>query len=502
MTPPAGGTGRLARGLSATARAIVFADVVDAELDTELRHSSTVDLAHVVMLERAGLIGAPTAAVLLTHIQALRDNGFAPLRGRHAPRGAYLLYEEHLIGVTGIEHGGKLHLGRSRNDLKATTLRLRLRERIAVLLRETLRSSAVLLSAARRHRATVMPAYTQYQPAVPITYGHWLLGAATAMGRHVEDLFAVEGSLRECPLGASAIGGSDLPIDAAVTARLLGFDGPVPNSVDAVAARDHVLRALAAAGALAVTASRLATDLLLWCTAENPLLSLPDELVGSSSAMPQKRNPFLLEHVRAKSAHVAAAWTAAAGAMHGTPFGNSVEAGTEGTSPVWDGLATTLDALVLLRLVLTRARPRGADMLERADTGGTTATALANRLTRRGMPFRAAHRVVGEAVREVCAAGPVSGDRLATAVARRARDLGGSDADLDRELRACTVSRVTELSDYGGGPGPASFAAGFGAAAGKWAADVARLGELRRGWAGAETELARAVAALTARSGS
>ena len=489
-------TGRISRGLSATARHIVFGDQVDTELDSDLSFSSTVDLAHAVMLERTGLVDRETARVLLLAVQQLRDTSFAPLRGRHAPRGAYLLYEDHLIATTGMDHGGKLHLGRSRNDLKATVLRLRLRDEIRAQLRRTLRLVAVMLSAARRHRGTVMPAYTQYQPAVPITYGHWLLGACTAMGRHVDDLFEAHRSLSECPLGAGAIGGSDLAIDCALTARLLGFDVPVRNSVDAVASRDQVLRVLSAAAAQAVTMSRLATDLILWTTAADPLLTLPDQLVGSSSAMPQKRNPFLLEHVRAKSAHVAAAWQAAAGAMHATPFGNSVEAGTEGVQPTWGGLAATSDAVTLLTLVFAHARPRAASMSKRADTGGTTATALANRLTERGIAFRAAHRMVGEAVRTVEANGGISAARLATAVAARLRDLGDMHP-VDRTLTTCTPGRAVESSEYGGGPGPRSFASGFDAAAASWVTGTAQLAELDAARSGAATELAQAVAALT-----
>lgn len=486
---PADSTGRITGSLSPTARGIVFGAVVDTELDTDLPYSATVDLAHVVMLERAGLLDRETAAALACAVEGLRANGFAPLRGRHAPRGAYLLYESWLIDRTGMNVGGKLHIGRSRNDLKATVLRLRLRERLRELLGETSRLSAVLLSVARRHRETVMPAFTQYQPAVPITYGHWLLGAATAVGRHLRDLAEAERTLDECPLGAGAIGGTELPIDPALTARLLGFDRPAGNSVDAVAARDHVPRTLAAAAGLATTMSRLAGDLLLWSTAERPLLTLPDELVGSSSAMPQKRNPFLLEHVRAKSAHVVGAWTAASGAMHGVPFGNSVEVGTEGVAPAWAGLDTTEDAVILLRLVVTLARPDPDAMAARAESGGTTATALANRLTEHGVPFRLAHRVVGAAVAE---AGPLTADGLVEAVRRHASDLVDPGA-----LAACTPADVAASANYGGGPGLVAFDAAFARLATEWRLAVSRLAELRARAARADTELASAVAELT-----
>ena len=164
-----------------------------------------------------------------------------------------------------------------------------------------------------------MPGYTHYQAAVPTTYGHHLGGVAGAIDRDLEALAAASAGLDTSPLGAGVGHGTTQPIAPVRTAALLGFERPAPHSLDAVASRDVVLRLLAAAAVLGVTASRLAADLLLWTTAEFAFLELPDELVGSSSAMPQKRNPFLLEHVKGRSARAAGAFVAAATAMHASP---------------------------------------------------------------------------------------------------------------------------------------------------------------------------------------
>src|SRR5262249_17458275 len=200
----------------------------------------------------------------------------------------------------------------ARNDLNATVLRIRLRQPILRLLSESLRLQAVLLRRARKFRRIVMPAYTHYQAAVPVTYGHYLAGVAGALERDILGLIEGSRELDFCPLGAGSVGGTTLPIDQQRTASLLGFSGPVLHSIDAVASRDIVTRMLAAISILGITLSRLAADLLLWTTSEFGFLKLPDRLVGSSSMMPQKRNPFILEHVQGRSAAAIGAFVAAA----------------------------------------------------------------------------------------------------------------------------------------------------------------------------------------------
>jgi argininosuccinate lyase len=201
-----------------------------------------------------------------------------------------------------------------------------------------------------------MPVHTHHQAAMPVTYGWYLLGVATALGRDLDALRTAAAGLDACPLGAGAVAGTDLPIDPARTARLLGFAGPAAHALDAVASRDVPLRVLGAAAGLAVTLSRLAADLQLWSTAEFGFVHFPDRLVGGSSAMPQKRNAFLLEHVRAKPAQALGAWAAAASAMAATPFTNSIEVGTEAVASVWTGLAAAEQAVLLAQVLVAGAR--------------------------------------------------------------------------------------------------------------------------------------------------
>lgn len=462
MTRAHARTGRISHGLVDRAARIVFGDTADAAIDAELVPITMVDEAHLVMLAERGLVDTDRAAGLLTEIRALRANGFAPLRGTPAPRGVYLRYEGHLIDTLGVHVGGVLHTGRSRNDLKATVHHLRLRVSVIEALRALLRLQAVLLSVARRHRATVMPAYSQFQPATPISYGYYLCGVGESLSRDIQGLLVACEGLLECPLGAAAGAGTDVAIDPARTADLLGFTAPLAHAAYAVASRDTAVRILSAAVLAGVTLSRLSADLQLWSTQEFDLVWFPDSLVGSSSVMPQKRNPFLLEHIRGGAGALVGAWTTAVTTMKSVPFGNSVEVGTEAVAPVLPGVDRLTDIVELAISTVAGARPNPQAMSRDADRGFTVATALANRLVAQHVPFRAAHSVVGTLVTELIADGvgapsEVAPDILATRLTALLAAAGVpvrirlSAADLDPVVAAAAA-------DFGGGPGPRSFA--------------------------------------------
>jgi len=476
-------TGRIRRPLSPTARRIVFGEPGPAPSELEL--ITQVDRAHLVMLAEQALVDRAAAAALLAEIELLRAANFAPLHGVEARRGQYLLYEDWLADRLGERTAGILRTGRSRNDLNATVLQLRLRPPVERILTATLRLQAVLLAGARRHAGTVMPGYTHYQPAVPTTYGHHLGGVARALDRDLAALGAAAAGLDTSPLGAGVGHGTALAIAPARTAALLGFERPAPHALDAVASRDIVLRLLAAAAILGVTASRLGADLLLWTTAEFAFLELPDELVGSSSAMPQKRNPFLLEHVKGRSARAAGAFVAAAMAMHAAPFGNSVAVGTEGCAGVTEALAAAADSVTLLRLVVSGARPQRDAMMTRAIAGETTATAAAERLVlEHGVSFREAHHLVGRLLTE---ADENQRRSSPTPVVGQERRIGPDALD---------PVAIARAARFGGGPGgPAAL----DDLRHRRAAIAAEMAERAGRWRRADIDLAAAVAHLSGR---
>ncbi|UFR04804.1 argininosuccinate lyase [Streptomyces sp. Go40/10] len=432
--PGAQDTGRLTRTLAPRTRRIVYGEQGPDDIRRELEPITTVDLAHIVMLVRSGLLPGTAGAHLVTAVRELRDSGFRALDGLDAPRGAYLMYEGHLSDALGADVGGKLHTARSRNDLKATVTAMRLRDELTGLYRELMRQQGVLLARARAHADVVMPLYTHFQPAMPVSYGYYLAGIAAALDRDLAALAHTVDELDRCPLGAGAVAGTDLPINPEHTAALLGFTAPPLHATDAVAARDTLLRALAVVASAALTLSRLATDLQLWSTQEFGFLHFPERLVGGSSAMPQKRNAFLLEHVKAKAAIAVGAWTAAASAMKSTPFTNSIEVGTEAVSVAWPALAAVRDQILLGQVLVSGARPVAERMADRAREGFVTATVVANRMVAQGVPFRTAHHVVGAAVRRAVESGET--------------ELTGLDGTGLPELHEV----VADL-DRGGGPG-------------------------------------------------
>ena len=487
-------TGRIRRGLSPGARRIVFGGHLDDAIRDELPAYVQVDRAHLVMLVERGLLPRESGRRLLAAMDGLVAAEYAPLRGRPATRGLYLLYEGWLVETLGEAVGGAVHLGRSRNDINATVLRLRLRPVYHRLVREVLRLLAVLVRRAGRHAGDTMPVYTHFQAALPITYGHYLAGVAVALQRDLRGLEAAAADLARCPLGAGAAGGTTVPIDPERTARLLGFGEGVLHSVDAVASRDVVLRLLGAATVLGVTLSRLATDLQLWSTAEFDLVRFPDELVGSSSMMPQKRNAFLLEHIKGRGGAPLGAFTAAAMAMHATPFSNSVAVGTEGVKPLWGALGELSEAVTLARLVVAGARPQPARMRQRAEEGFTAATELANRLVLgTGTSFRAAHHRVGELVSEAAD----RGEPLAQAAGRLFRE-HGLPAD---EARWLDPDVVAAGAAHGGGPAAESLARILAGLRRDWTHAARRMAAESRGWAEGARALDAAVAAVLADDG-
>ncbi|MEU4985652.1 argininosuccinate lyase [Streptomyces sp. NPDC021969] len=431
-------TGRLTGTLAPRTRRIVYGEQSPGEIRRELEPITTVDLAHVVMLAENGLLPGEAAARLIDAVRRLRAGGFRELEGLDAPRGAYLMYEGHLSAELGPDVGGRLHTARSRNDIKATVTAMRLRDELTGLHGELMRQQGVLLARTRAYADVVMPVYTHFQPAMPVTYGYYLAGIAAALDRDLAALRHTVGELDRCPLGAGAVAGTDLRVDPERTAVLLGFSAPPLHATDAVGARDTLLRGLAVTASAAVTLSRLATDLQLWSTQEFGFVDFPERLVGGSSAMPQKRNAFLLEHVKAKAALAIGAWTAAASAMKSTPFTNSIEVGTEAVSAAWPALAAVRDAIQLGQVLVSGARPAAERMETRAKEGFVTATVVANRMVAQGVPFRTAHHTVGTAVRRAVESG--------------ATELAAPTPDGPRTPPAALHEVVAQLN-RGGGPG-------------------------------------------------
>lgn len=286
-----------------------------------------------------------------------------------------------------------------------------------------------------------MSLYTHSQPGVPITLGHYYAGVATALVRGLgAGIAAVGQDLELCPLGAAAGGGTSMELDHQRAAVLLGFSDAIPNSVDAVASRDYCLVALVHLALFANVASRLAADLAEWTSFEYGFLELPDDLTGSSSAMPQKRNAFFLEHVRGMAGRVCGASVGGLVAAQGVPFTNHIAVGTEAVAELTDATQSTSAVARLLRMHVAAGQPVLSRMLHSAEAGHTVALFLTERLVEQGVPFRAAHRRVGGLVLD------------AILQQRSLRDVALDTDDCADVARDLTVENALRSSSKGAGP--------------------------------------------------
>ncbi|MBV8771119.1 MAG: argininosuccinate lyase, partial [Deltaproteobacteria bacterium] len=268
------------------------------------RHDIQGSIAHARMLAGVGLLTSREANAIkegLKEIEGEIDNG--QFRFELADEDIHLAIERRLTEIIGAT-GAKLHTARSRNDQVALDLRLYLRDEISNVIRLVAALVQALAAVAERHLETVMPGYTHLQRAQPVSLAHHLLAHIEMLQRDRQRFEQALVRTEVMPLGAGAIAATTLPIDRRIVAQELGFKQIAVNSVDAVSDRDFAVDFLSAAAILGIHLSRMAEEIVLWTTAEFGFVELPDEFSTGSSMMPQKKNPDLLELIRAKSGRV------------------------------------------------------------------------------------------------------------------------------------------------------------------------------------------------------
>jgi argininosuccinate lyase len=294
---------------------------------------------------------------------------------------------------------GRLHTARSRNDQVATDLRLWVRDALDGLEAAAQALQAALIDKAESHAETVMPGFTHLQTAQPVTLGHHLLAYVEMLGRDRGRVADCRRRLNECPLGAAALAGTAFPIDREATASALGFDAPAANSLDAVSDRDFVLEFLSLGAILAVHMSRLAEEIVLWCSEPFGFARLTDAFSTGSSIMAQKRNPDAAELVRAKCGRVIGALTGLLVVLKGLPLAYAKDL-QEDKEPVFQVTDTLGLGLAVLTGMIADVTFDAGRMRDAAGRGHATATDLTDWLVRvLGIPFRRAHRVTGALVR-------------------------------------------------------------------------------------------------------
>jgi len=354
--------------------------------------------AHCRMLADQGLISAEDGAAIQDGLdRILKEIEAGTFEFKTALEDIHLNIEARLAELIG-DAAGRLHTARSRNDQVATDFRLWVRDAIDGLDEQLQALQAALIEKAEAHADTVMPGFTHLQPAQPVTFGHHLLAYVAMVGRDRGRLRDCRARVNESPLGAAALAGTSFDIDRHATAKALGFDAPMENSMDAVSARDFTLEFLAALSIAAVHISRLAEEIVLWCTPQYGFIRLSDAYTTGSSIMPQKRNPDAAELARAKAGRIVGAMTGLMIVMKGLPlaYGKDMQ---EDKEPAFDA-AESLSLAIAAMAGMVGDMEADPDAMERALVDGfPTATDLADWLVRvLDMPFRRAHHVTGQIV--------------------------------------------------------------------------------------------------------
>ena len=414
-----------------------------------------VDIAHLLMLRKQEIIDHGHAAIMLNFFLELYRNGIPEEAFSDHFEDIHAGIEALLISSAGEKAGGRLHIGRSRNDEVATCIRIELRSRILRELELVNGIRRVLLQVAENHRDSVMPGFTHFQHAQPTTLAHYMLSYEQAFSRDFQRLNEAYARVNLCPLGSAAFASTGYRIDRDYTARILGFDGIVHNTMDAVASRDFALEVLSALTIMMTTASRVCEELVLWSSSFIRFVDLDEQFCSTSSIMPQKKNPDTVEIMRAKTGSVAGAYAAALVIMKGLPMSYNRDL-QELTPHLWKGTREAGMCLELLEAILASARFDTCRMEEESGRGLSTATDLADFLVRQyDQPFRTAHSIVARAAQK----GTLDIDSLDQAsreiTGKELSGLGLTDPEI---ARALSVRDSIRMRDHPGGPAPSATA--------------------------------------------
>jgi argininosuccinate lyase len=392
--------GRFGRSPNALLQDINASIEVDRHL---FRQDIAASKAHAAMLAKRGIISAKDAREIARGLNTiLSEIKSGKFKFKRALEDIHMNVENRLAELIGLA-AGRLHTARSRNDQVATDFRLWVRDTIDEVDGALADYQRALAEKALAHAQTVMPGFTHLQAAQPVTFGHHLLAYVEMAARDRGRFADARKRANQSPLGAAALAGTAFPIDPMMTAKSLGFEGPMANSIDAVSDRDFVLEALAAAAITAVHLSRFAEEIVIWSSPLVGLIALSDRFTTGSSIMPQKRNPDAAELVRAKTAAIIAALERLLIVLKGLPlaYAKDMQEDKEGTLAAFAALGLSVAAMSGMVRDMT---PDMARMRAAAAEGYSTATDLADWLVRRlKIPFREAHRVAGRIVAQAAA---------------------------------------------------------------------------------------------------
>ncbi|HXM66572.1 MAG TPA: argininosuccinate lyase [Candidatus Acidoferrum sp.] len=414
-----------------------------------LQYELAASAAHVHVLKNAGVLSADELISILEGLQQIGETVAASKAAIEDDEAedVHHFVEKQLVARIG-EVGYKLHSGRSRNEQIATDLRLYVRAAIDELRNELAEVCGTFAERAEQAGSAAMPAYTHLQRAEPVLVAHWLLAYVEMFLRDAERLADCRKRLNVCPLGSGAVAGATLPLDRAFMAEQLDFASPTANSIDATSDRDFVLEFVNALSVMALHLSRWAEEMIIFSTEEFGFVQLPESYSTGSSAMPQKKNPDLLELVRGKAGRVIGSATALLITLKGLPLAYNKDL-QETQQPLFDAADTALGMLPLVAGWMKAVKFEHQRMSEAAASGFINAWAAATYLVNRGVPSRLAHEVIGKAVK-LCIEKNCDLQDLAL------EDLQAMNPAFDKSFWDCLqLASVLAIHDVAGGTAPA-----------------------------------------------
>lgn len=366
----------------------------------------SIHRAHALMLGKQNIIPLKQAQALLESLDRLDMEHYSSCSYDTQFEDLYFMLEHALIEDLGPDVAGNVHIAFSRNDMDATMFRMSLREDVLELVDLILVLRDVVTAVAAEHIHTVMLAHTHNQQAQPITLAHYLMAVEQQLDRDTERFFGLLPRLNLSPMGACALGGTGFPIDRDYVAELLGFNGLVVNTYDAVSTADYTAEIVAMLQVLLTGLSRVVFDLMFWVSNEVNALVLDRSFVQVSSIMPNKRNPVALEHVRSMLSRALGQAQGIMTTFHNVPYGDINDTADNIQGDVKEIVGHTHGAIQLLTQILDTTRVNKEILRERSVDSLATCTELADMLVRNcQLSFRQAHGVVSGFVDCVIAAG-------------------------------------------------------------------------------------------------
>jgi argininosuccinate lyase len=413
-----------------------------------LTYEIAASAAHARALKGAGVLNSTELIATLQGLERIGAQASSPafLEDDEA-EDVHHFVEKRLVSLIG-DTGYKLHSGRSRNEQIATDLRLYVRAALDQVRSDLAAWCSVLLDRAQQAGNAAMPAYTHLQRAEPVLLSHWLLAYVEMFLRNAERLADCRKRLNVCPLGSGAVAGATLPLDRRAMAADLDFDQPTANSIDATSDRDFVLEFVSSLSLLALHLSRWAEEMILFSSQEYGFVHLPEAYSTGSSAMPQKKNPDLLELTRGKCARVMGNAITLQICMKGLPLAYNKDL-QETQEPLFDATDTVLSVLPLVTGWMKAVDFNYEAMQKAAQSGFMNAWAAATYLVRRGVPFRLAHEQIGKAV-QICLEKHCELQDLSL------EELQSLNAEFNQDFYACLkLESVLAIHDVPGGTAPA-----------------------------------------------